>query len=340
MEIVFVTPKYVPSVGGVETHVGRVATELQRLGYNVIVLTTQNGDEPVNETIDELEIVRMPKVVIGSKIKTWQWLWQQRHRLVSADVVHVHDVGWWLLPILPLIQKKLFVTFHGWEGEWPIRWQAKLHRWLLSVAAQKTIHIGDWITQYYWDEPSLVLYGGVDSYTKVTNKTQNTNNGRKVIKVVFLGRLVSENAIAEYCKLAKQMQQKNLSFSLTWVGDGPLAKQCKRLGTVTGMVDKPEAYIAKADVVWASSYLSILLARSYGKPVWALWQHQLKRDYLQSLPNQERVFLAGSAPSLLVQVTSDSGKQWRTEAISQRFSKQWPPTWHTIATQYEQLWQK
>lgn len=340
MEIVFVTPKYAPSVGGVETHVQRVATDLQRRGHKVVVLTTQTGDEPVGDLIDGVEVVRMPKVVIGSKIKTWQWLWQQRVTLVDADVVHVHDVGWWLLPVLPLIQKKLFVTFHGWEGEWPIRWQAKLHRWLLSVVAQRTVHIGDWIAQYYWDEPSLVLYGGVDAPIRVTNKTQITNKGKKVIRIVFLGRLTNENAIAEYCKLSKQMLQKKLPFSLSWVGDGPQAKQCKKLGMVTGMVDKPETYVAKADVVWASSYLSILLARSLGKPVWGLWQHQLKRDYLQSLPNKEAMFMADSATSLLEQVVSDSGKQWRTAAISQHFSKNWPPTWHTIATQYEQLWQK
>lgn len=339
MKIICISPCYSPSLGGVETHVRQVAEHLVELGHVVTVFTTQSDPaSPLSETIDGVQIERLPESSVGHKVKTWQWIRQRRAQLLEADSIHVHDVGWWLVPVLLRLRKKLFITFHGWEGQWPIRWQAKVHRWLIAKAFRASIHIGDWIKEFYWDTPQLVLYGGVAKRIKPSQADLHSIESDKRLKIVFLGRLVNENAVAEYCRLAEQLEQNGLKVSITWVGDGPLKKQCRAYGEVTGMVRQPQRQLRQADVVWSSSYLSILSAQALGKPVWALWDNELKHRYLASLPNHLGLTVAGSADSLWRKVYDPATMGWRATAVRGQCSSDWPPTWDEVTQQYLSFW--
>lgn len=340
MRIVFVSPRYHPSIGGVETHVQKVAEQLRNSGHQVTVLTTQCvSEELLVETINLVDVLRLPRQFHKQKKLTWQWIWSNKSLFFSADVVHVHDVVWWILPILPWICRKLFITFHGWEGRWPIRWQAKLHRWFFAKVSRKTIHIGAWIQEFYADQPNLILYGGVDRRRLVKQKNQIKTKHKKILSIVFIGRLVRENDIASYCELLDLFQLKNRPFRIIWLGDGAGRSQCERYGIVTGMVEKPELVLKKADVVFASSYLSILLARSLGKPVWSLYSHKLKQRYLETMPNTVSMTIAGSASDLYSLVYDDVNNCWKATAVTSNHDQNWPPTWEEVALAYEKLWQ-
>lgn len=340
MRIVFVSPRYHPSIGGVETHVQKVAEQLIARGHQVTVFTTQNTpEELLVETINLVDVMRLPRQFHKQKKLTWQWIWSNRSQFISADVVHAHDVGWWILPILPWIFRKLYMTFHGWEGHWPIRWQAKLHRWIFAKVSRKTVHIGAWIQEFYFDQPNLILYGGVDRKRLVKVNNQINTKHKKILNIVFIGRLVRENDIALYCELLDLFKLKNRPYRMIWLGDGAGRSQCEKYGMVTGMIDKPEKVLMKADVVFASSYLSILLARSLGKPVWSLYSHKLKQRYLETMPNTKSMTIAGSASDLYPLVFNDANNCWRTTAISTHYTQEWPPTWEEVAVAYEKLWQ-
>lgn len=341
MKILFVTSSYLPKLGGVESHVSEVANELQLKGHAVTIVTVQNSlSNSEKETQHGIDIVRMPQGNKNDKTKTWWWIVKNLRHFLSADIVHAHDVGWWLVPIMPFIWNKTFTTFHGWEGEWPVRWQAKLMRWLVAFCSRGTMHIGGWIQKFYWDTPTVVLYGGVKRRGAKLQKDQTKHKHTKVLKIVFIGRLVKENDVALYCNYFQKLQTIPVKFELVWLGDGPLKNSCLSYGEVIGMVTNPETEIAQADVVCASSYLSILLARSLGKPVWALHSHALKEAYLTSLPNTEGIFIAGSADELISKVYDAKTTAWIPSAVATSFSKNWPPTWREVANSYETLWQK
>lgn len=92
MRVVLVTPGFLPDQGGVETHTGRLATELAALGVDVRVLTARRGPGGVRREIRDGVPVQVfpawrttamsisPRLVLAGLLA---------HR--DADVVHVHS---------------------------------------------------------------------------------------------------------------------------------------------------------------------------------------------------------------------------------------------------------
>jgi glycosyltransferase involved in cell wall biosynthesis len=59
MHILELTDFYKPIIGGLERHVETLSRELTRLGHRVTVVTLQTGDEPTEETLDEVRVIRI-----------------------------------------------------------------------------------------------------------------------------------------------------------------------------------------------------------------------------------------------------------------------------------------
>lgn len=348
--VLFVTPSFSPQIGGVENHVGAIAEELLKQKFQVTVIT--GGKQPPGQKVfrqqwsfdssirHDLTNPRLRVLYIGdtlsvSKLTIWSQIWKQRQAFVKADIVHAHDVGWWLLPVLPLIIHKFNITFHGWEGVYPVRWQAKLHRLMMAILARKTVHIGHFIQQFYWDQPDLVMYGGLDEKL-LGNKPTST---KKPLKIVFFGRLEAANEIALYIELIKKLQKAKVDHSMLWIGDGTYAELCRKWGKVTGMVAEVRKYLRSADVVCANSYLSILQAQAMSKIVVALYSHPLKEAYLQNYPGREALICTNSPreASTQLQRLLHNQKEFRSlQCSAQQLVA--PYTWKAVTDQYLLLW--
>jgi hypothetical protein len=47
-------------------------------------------------------------------------MWNNRDLIKEADIIHCHDVFFWYLPFRFLFpQKKVYIPFHGYEGNNP-----------------------------------------------------------------------------------------------------------------------------------------------------------------------------------------------------------------------------
>lgn len=339
MKILQITPFYDPHLGGVETHVKFLNKELIESGHEVSVLTQRyDTNLPLQQTKDGVEIVRIDTKTkhyskLNYKLTVWQQIAKQSQLLFQADVIHVHDIYWWLLPVLPLFWSKTYLTFHGWEGKFPVPWKNKLARWLWNKLALKTIHIGDYIKEFYWDEPDMVIYGGVAVKKKVVPKKIN-----KKLQIVFVGRLELENDIEKYLSLAKKLKSI-LDIEIIWVGDGSYKDECRRYGIVTGMVNDSTLYIAKADLVWSASYLSILEAQAQGKIVCALYSHRLKERYLKLYPGSIYMLIQYDAEQMKKQIVQLINNHRIFNQYSQQ-AQQWSlqQTWKKVADKYQQLW--
>lgn len=159
MKILFLCRLYSPHVGGVEKHVQKISEALKK--KHDIKIITEKHDPALKdfEIVEGLEVYRLPP---GDKWQTWHWMSSHRDLLDWSDIIHVHDVYYWILPyrILHPI-KKTFITFHGYEGNNPpglkqLFWH-KVGEWL----SRGNICIGDFHKKWYHVTPDVVSYGAV-----------------------------------------------------------------------------------------------------------------------------------------------------------------------------------
>lgn len=337
MHILQITPSYPPNHGGVETHVFQLTHALVEQKHDVKIISGPIVPLPDEKKVADKTVWRLSSS--SAKKKVWMEIWQHRQLFQEAEIVHVHDVFWWLLPVYPLIWHKTYLTFHGWETQWPIRWQAKLHRQIASWLSRGRVHIGDWIKEFYWDKPSLVLYGGVSQVARTIHHTHKPHN----LNLVFIGRLEPDNQVFAYIELVKMLRyslSKKNKVNIIWVGDGTLRPLCEAVGKVTGWVNQPEKHLQAADFVLANSYLSILEAQAVGKVVIGIHETELKRRYLETYPGGKMMVLAASAYAANKQILDLLTKKADWVALEKKahtYAEQ--QTWGKIAEQYLRLWQ-
>lgn len=129
-----------------------------------------------------------------------------------------------------------------------------------------------------------------------------------------------------------------LNIKFLFVGDGCWRKQAETIGRVTGMVKNVNKYLAKADVVIASSYLSIMEAMALGKPVIAITDNPLKKDYLKCHPMAGNFKTVETAEELLNLMRSDltlhpgnfkgrTSKKWALEQTAEKLVELYLKLW-------------
>jgi glycosyltransferase involved in cell wall biosynthesis len=165
MKILFITHYFSPHIGGVEKHVQEVAKSLERKGNSVVILT-EKYDKLLKDTeiVDGIKVVRFsyPHIkFLGIKFIWWQ-IFRNRKLIKDADVVHIHDVFVWYLPFRFLYPaKRVYTTFHGWEGKWPIPFGNILQKRLAVRLSSGTIAVGKYIEKYYGIKTNKIIYGGI-----------------------------------------------------------------------------------------------------------------------------------------------------------------------------------
>ena len=131
LKILFLTRSFYPNIGGVEKHVLEISNILVKKGYSVTVITEKSHPSysknyhSTNYSAKEMgktKNIRTVKLEVGQdnwfkKFRVWRQLFKNLHEIRSADVIHCHDVFFWYLPFRFLFPfKKIYTTFHGYEG--------------------------------------------------------------------------------------------------------------------------------------------------------------------------------------------------------------------------------
>lgn len=133
--VLMVTPRYLPEMGGVETHVAQVAPRLARAGAAVTVLTTdRSGALPYREEVDGVTILRVPARPaqrdyyfapgIVPIIAGGNW-----------DVVHCQSYHTFVAPLAMLAAQRArlpyLMTFHGGGHSSRLRTALRAGQWAL-----------------------------------------------------------------------------------------------------------------------------------------------------------------------------------------------------------------
>lgn len=146
MNILFLTQHKWPHVGGVERHVYELSKRLKVKGSKV---TTISGED-----------IKYPHIKFLGLLYIWFWLFKNRRLIKKTDIVHCHDVFIWYLPFRFFYpNKKVFTTFHGWEGTWPIPLKNILMKRLANRLSSGTIAVGKYIEKYYGIKADKIIYG-------------------------------------------------------------------------------------------------------------------------------------------------------------------------------------
>jgi len=358
MNILFLSASFYPSIGGVETHVLRLITELERRGHKLTIITEEKEPPKHLRKPSASEAVKIRKADESSyfihrklsqtdiyyfkfgqpsffkKFRIWYYLLRHYSLIKKADVVHCHDVFIWYLPFRFLFPyKKVFTTFHGYEGRFP---PVEKHVWIRKMSERLSfgnICVGDFITRWYGTKPDYVVYGGVESEKLVSIKPMR----KRKMKIVLVGRLAKDIGVQLYRDALRNLKRKGYVFEFLACGDGDLRHELERYGKVLGFVKNTKDYIKKADFIFASSYLTMLSVMQLGKPVFAVYTNPLKHDYLYSSPFSKYIYIYSSGKDLASSIRSYKQNIPRLVSAQKWANSQ---TWSHIADMYEQLWLK
>jgi len=295
-----ITPSFHPSVGGVETHVLRVSQCLAERGHDVTVLT--HADDPSDEQLGPLAIRRIPRT-------SWLAAWRaSRSDIAAADTVHCHDAYSFLHFYLPSCwlppRRPVFATFHGYES-YPIPQEALRRRRFVRRRVRNAICMGEFICRHYDVPCYAVSYGGVDPMPEPPPLPSNPS-------ALFIGRLAEDTSIMLYLEaLVTLRQEHRRRLRLTVVGDGPLRPIARRYAEAQGLqveflgtVSDISPLFAGAQFAFVSGYLAMWQALAQKRLVFAVYENELKRDYLVGFPDAENtVVIAGDPVDLAAELS-------------------------------------
>lgn len=249
-KVLFISKHKWPRVGGVERHTEAICHRLYALGYEI-------------STISE-EDIRPPKIKYFGLIYIWYWLFKNRKLITGCNLMHIHDVFIWYLPFRFLFpRKKVYITFHGWEGKWPISKWAIFNKRLANYLCNGSIAVGKYIEKWYGITATYIIYGGVSSKSQTTNHKLHNS-------IVWLGRIDQDTGYLEFQKWLKKQKTKYLVKYVT-------------------NVKNPEKYLKNAEYCVPSGYLSYLEAKSYGCKIITFTNNALKEDYWNEVKSLKKI---------------------------------------------------
>lgn len=157
MRVVHVTPRYLPSIGGVENHVSEVAPRLVAAGIAVTVLTTDlTGALPIEEVVDGVIVRRVRAWPPGSDLYAAPGLAGVISR-EPWDVVHVQGVHTLVPPVAMIAAlrsgRPFVITLHTGGHRSMIRSQLRDMQWVamrpLLARARRIIGVSRFEAQHF-----------------------------------------------------------------------------------------------------------------------------------------------------------------------------------------------
>ena len=340
MNLLFFSRLYSPHIGGVEKHVKKISQILKK-NHRIAIITEQYDKKlKQEETINGIKVYRIPVWNVSEKQKKWRiWNWFFKHLnlIRTTDLIHIHDVFFWYLPFRFLFpSKKVFTTFHGYEGNDEPPRQAIIQHKIAERLSSSSICIGGFMKQWYHAQPNTVSYGAADAKPSKFPKTQNA---------VFIGRLDHATGILTYLQGLTLLPR---SLKLTVYGDGPLRQQAEQFVKTNklkvsfkGFKPYASTQLRNFRLAFVSRYLSILEAMQTKRLVFAHYNNQIKKDYLTCHPQAKNMIIFRTPKELARQLErSFTQPEQEKQKIEPAYNWAQNQTWQKLTSQYLKLWRR
>ncbi len=346
MNILFIAPNYLPHIGGVEKHLQNLCEEILKDRHKITILVMKYDNSYKDyERNENFEIIRINKSNkrFGNRINMLKYMFLNIKTILKYDIIHFHDYStfWFyglvVYPILKLFGKKLYITFHGWEGDVPPRKSVILKRKIVEKLANGNICIGHFIQKWYGTNADIVSYGGVKKVDDlITNKEEY---------ILFAGRLANDTSIWDYIKVWEVVSKQHNDLHFVICGDGVLRKDIeqyvkeKNIEKIifNGFVTDVEKYIKDAKIIFTAGYLGILEAFSYKKSVIAIYDNELKKDYLEMIPNyQDMMWVVNNDKDNIIKAVDEAMEDTIKKEAAYKYSLE--NGWEKVKEDYYILW--
>ena len=357
MNVLFLSRRFYPEIGGVEKHTLEIGKRLVEKGHSVTVIAekpqiTHSLDKHSSSSSakDTGSVAGIDYVKIDAgkdnwfkKFRIWKELWRHRELIKNSDIVHCHDVFFWYLPfrfIFPT--KKVFTTFHGYEGnKIPGKKAIFMHK-MAERLSRGNICVGDYLKKWYGTKPNIVTYGAVN----IPKTPHKKNENRTFSNVLYIGRLEEEAGILVYLEALNNLKQTNIKLHLTVLGDGTqrniaesYASKHKLNVTFEGFVKDVYEYLPSTDFVFTSRYLGTLEAFVFKKMVFAVYNNEIKKDCYILSPFKDFVVLEKNSDILAEKVKEYIKNQKLTKKTTEEaFDWVKEQTWGKMVDDYLTLW--
>jgi glycosyltransferase involved in cell wall biosynthesis len=357
LRILFVTARYLPSVGGVEIHAHEVATRLARAGHQVTVLTAlTHGVLDDREELDGVEVLRV-KAWLKNRDYYLSPAVYRSIRRADVDIVHCHGYYTFLAPLAmsAALRSRVpyVVTFHGRGHSSLLRRnlrgpQELALRPLLSRAAG-LIALSEREREFYQRTLRLpkssftIIPGGAD----LAGDADSDDVAPEPDLIVSVGRAVRlkghQRIIAALPRIAEARPQVRLRIC----GDGPAAGELRRLAARLDVSDRVAIgaipFAERADFIRTlrSAALVVSLSDSEAQPLAALEAAYLRRPLLVTeAPGLNDVVEAGFAVGVPLDATSEAVAEHVIEQLERPRPIQYGslPTWDECALRIRQLY--
>jgi len=169
--------------------------------------------------------------------------------------------------------------------------------WIIDHRVRDAICMGDFICRWYGTTCFAVSYGGVDLVSDPPPLPSEPS-------ALFVGRLAEDTSIMLYLEaLVTLRQEHRRRLRLTVVGDGPLRPIARRYAEAQGLqveflgtVSDISPLFAGTQFAFVSGYLAMWQALAQKRLVFAVYENELKRDYLLGFPDAENIVVIAGDP--------------------------------------------
>ncbi|MFZ1728669.1 MAG: glycosyltransferase family 4 protein [Bacteroidota bacterium] len=246
---------YRPNTGGIQTHVAKLSHALVRAGHEIRVVTCRlNNDLRLHETVDDLEIVRVPFLHIP-KLQTLSYLINLSRVLKNTvrdwkpDVVHFHSF-WPELRVVPPvgIQSRLVHTAHEslfLKMAADPNAQVKLQRAYKHIRAvigpsRELMEVASRYVQT--GRPAVYIPNGVDA-SEFQSRDRQIQRQRlgidpDTIMILCPRRLVPKNGLRYTIEAMPQVLRRHPESILVICGSGPEESELRLLASGVGVTER------------------------------------------------------------------------------------------------------
>lgn len=343
MQLLFLTRRFFPDIGGVESHILEISKILAKKGHSITIITESHfNDRQSFKFYRQQKNIKVVSINAGyenwfKKFRVWKALYKFKNIINDADIVHCHDVFYWYLPfriIYPF--KKVYITFHGYEGVFPPRNSAIWIRKVSEKLSNGNICVGEYITRWYRTKANYIIYGGV----KVNQKTIiNHQKQNSKLKITLIGRFEKDIGVLTYINALERLKIKNINIDFSAFGNGSLGSKLRLHGKIFESTMNIDTTIKNADIIFASSYLIMFQALIARKIVIAVYDNPLKEDYLKMSPFINYIYICKDADEVAGVVIDIFKNSWKSESmVSSGYNWAKDQTWEKVTNTYFNLW--
>ena len=285
MKILQVTPYFVPSVGGIESHVENLSNQLVKKGHEVTVFTSNTHSTLPYERRSEFEIFRFrPLFVLFRNPISFEIL-SKLKTIKKYDIIHAHDEHGFLTNLTALIRKiskiPLVVTCHGdlipetfFENILITTYEKTLLSFTfkhadsiiaLSNAHKNSLQRFNVPVNKISVIPNAIVFQNLDTTEGSKFIEKHRLNGKKII--LFVGQLLKRKGIQYLLKAMRNIKKIEPNTVLIIIGKGPYQSVLENLTKKLGIQKNVKflGYVAKDELLEAYSAATLFVLPSFAE---------------------------------------------------------------------------